>query len=97
MNLYAGRWVDPVTGRVRVLPTANDKYTNPFSYNQKVGYYQAKIINHWNSLISMAQDLRNLKNKGPQKYIESQQKKVKSSFDYSTLIIAQTNYITSKI
>lgn len=37
-GIYAGRWVDPVTGEMRVLPEANMKYVNPFSYEQKLGY-----------------------------------------------------------
>ena len=50
-DLYAGRWLDEATGRVRLLPTADNKYLNPGSRQQKLGYLQAKIINHWNQLI----------------------------------------------
>lgn len=50
--LYAGRWIDRTTGRVRVLPTANSKYLNPASKEQKLGYLQAKLLNHWNNCIS---------------------------------------------
>lgn len=54
LALYAGRWIDPETARVKVLPTADSKYINPLSLDQKKAYYQAKIINHWNTLISDA-------------------------------------------
>jgi hypothetical protein len=32
--LYAGRWIDPVTGKVKMLPKASAKYLNPASYSQ---------------------------------------------------------------
>lgn len=28
-DLYAGRWLDNISGRVRVLPEASDKMVNP--------------------------------------------------------------------
>lgn len=49
--MYAGRWLDETTGRIRLLPEADNKYLNPGSRQQKLGYLQAKIINHWNQLI----------------------------------------------
>lgn len=51
-DLYAGRWLDGTTGHMRVLPTANSKYINPTVKEQKLGYLQAKILNHWNNCIS---------------------------------------------
>lgn len=53
--LYAGRWVDNTTGSIKVLPTANSRYLNPISVEQKLGYLQAKMINHWNNLVSSAE------------------------------------------
>lgn len=54
LSLYAGRWIDTVTGRVRVLPNASTKYVNPLSADQRLGYLQARIINHWNNLVMTA-------------------------------------------
>lgn len=50
-NLYAGRWLDQSTGNIRVLPPADDKFINPTSWEQKVGYLEAKVINHWNNTV----------------------------------------------
>jgi len=38
LPLYAGRWIDPVTGALKVLPKANTKYVNPLSKAQKLKY-----------------------------------------------------------
>jgi hypothetical protein len=54
VGLYAGRWLDTVTGNLRVLPNASSKYLNPLDVNQKLGYLQARILNHWNNLINTA-------------------------------------------
>lgn len=48
LSLYAGRWVDKVTGRIRVLPKATAKYLNPLSYQAKLSYLEARVINKWN-------------------------------------------------
>jgi len=37
-NLYAGRWIDDATGKIRLLPQATTKYLNPISAPQKVAY-----------------------------------------------------------
>ncbi len=50
--LYCGRWIDQETGRIRLLPTATTKYLNPAVRNQKLGFYEARTLNHWNNLIS---------------------------------------------
>lgn len=59
-NLYAGRWLDQGTGKVRLLPPADLKYINPASRPQKLGYLQAKIINHWNELVSTNSEYQRL-------------------------------------
>jgi hypothetical protein len=49
--LYAGRWLDPATGRVRILPKAQSKFVNPLSYNQKMNYFKSRLLNIWNNLV----------------------------------------------
>lgn len=51
MALYAGRWIDPATGRVRMFPTASTKYLNPGSREQKLLYFKAQLLNVWNKLV----------------------------------------------
>lgn len=53
--LYAGRWVDPTTGSLRVLPKASLDYVNPTSLSQRIAYHQAKLINYWNNLMDQIQ------------------------------------------
>lgn len=48
LPFYAGRWVDETTGRIRLLPRASTKYLNPISYQQRLQYYQARVLNKWN-------------------------------------------------
>lgn len=54
LALYAGRWMDTTTGTVRILPNASTKYINPLSSKQRLGYLQARILNHWNNLVKTA-------------------------------------------
>lgn len=51
LPFYAGRWIDPVTGRVRLLPTATTAFVNPLSRRQRLGFLQAKMINKWNNFV----------------------------------------------
>ena len=51
LPFYAGRWVDTVTGNIRLLPIAKSKYVNPLSYNQKLSYLEARVINKWNQYV----------------------------------------------
>lgn len=46
--LYAGRWVDGKTGRIRMLPKASTKFINPTSLPQKIAFAQARLLNKWN-------------------------------------------------
>ena len=52
LPFYAGRWIDKVTGRIRVLPNPTSKYINPLSYQAKTSYLEARVINTWNSYVS---------------------------------------------
>lgn len=38
LPFFVGRFIDPVTGRIRILPKASVKYLNPFSYKAKISY-----------------------------------------------------------
>lgn len=38
LKLYAGRWIDPITGNIRVLPRADSSLINPLARGQKLGY-----------------------------------------------------------
>jgi hypothetical protein len=79
---YAGRWVDSATGTIRVLPTANSRYLNPISVNQKLGYLQAKLINHWNNLVSTAEQYYKLSQpEAMGKYAAAKKKGIESSLD----------------
>lgn len=49
--LYAARWIDPVTGRVRLLPKASKDFINPLSYHQNIAFHQARLLNNWNKLV----------------------------------------------
>lgn len=72
--LYAGRWLDTATGTVRLLPTASTKYLNPVSADQRLGYLQARILNHWNNLVATAEQyntLSQMKEKWQQNKIKS--------------------------
>lgn len=51
LALYAGRWIDPVSGRVRLLPPASSDYVNPLSFEQNRQLRQARILNSWNKLV----------------------------------------------
>lgn len=52
LALYAGRWIDPATGRVRLIPTASKDYINPLSYDQTIAFHQARLLNNWNKLVN---------------------------------------------
>jgi hypothetical protein len=51
LPFYVGRWIDPTTGRVRVLPPASKKLISPVDLRQNLGYLQAQILNKWNSFV----------------------------------------------
>lgn len=51
MPFYVGRWLDPVTMRVRLLPPASKKYINPLSWSGQKGYLEASILNKWNKFV----------------------------------------------
>lgn len=51
LPFMAGRYIDKVTGRIRVLPKASQKYINPLDYEAKLSYFQARLINKWNEYI----------------------------------------------
>lgn len=38
LPFYTGRFMDKITGRVRVLPTPTTKYLNPLSYDARISY-----------------------------------------------------------
>lgn len=57
-----GRWIDSGTGRIRVLPKATNKYLNPLSYNAKLQYLEARLINAWNKYVSVESQLYRLNN-----------------------------------
>ena len=38
LPFYAGRWIDPTTNRIRLLPQASNKFINPLKRQQKLGY-----------------------------------------------------------
>jgi hypothetical protein len=51
LPFYVGRWFDPLSGRVRILPTISKKLINPIDYRQNLGYLQASILNKWNKFV----------------------------------------------
>lgn len=51
IDLFAGRYFNPVTNRIDVLPKATKTLLNPLSYEQRLAYQQAKLLNTWNSYI----------------------------------------------
>lgn len=51
LGLYVGRWADPKTGRVRLLPRATKKLLNPASYQQALAFKEARLLNKWNGLV----------------------------------------------
>jgi hypothetical protein len=51
IDLYAGRYFNPLTNRIDVLPKANKALVNPLSYQQNLAYQQAKLLNSWNSYV----------------------------------------------
>jgi hypothetical protein len=51
LPFYAGRYVDPATGMVRLLPKASSKFVNPVVYTSKLSYLQARLINKWNDYV----------------------------------------------
>ena len=51
LPFYAGRWVDPITARIRLLPPASRKLLNPASRMQYLGYLQGCLINKWNKFV----------------------------------------------
>lgn len=48
MDLYAGRYIDSNTGRIRVIPKASMKAVDPTNFDQVMGYKKAAILNKWN-------------------------------------------------
>lgn len=52
LPFYAGRYIDKASGRIRVLPNPTSKYINPLSYNARLSYLQARIINNWNKYVA---------------------------------------------
>jgi hypothetical protein len=58
--LYAGRFVDPLTGRIRTLPTPSSKYINPRNLQDVVRYYEARVLSGWNTFVRAQQNLYNL-------------------------------------
>lgn len=51
LPFYAGRYIDKVSGRIRVLPNPTSKYINPLSYKARMSYLQARILNNWNKYV----------------------------------------------
>lgn len=80
LALYAGRWIDTVTGNIRVLPNASTKYLNPLSADQRLGYLQARILNHWNNLVKTAEQYNTLL-RVKDKYEAKQVNSINKSFD----------------
>lgn len=72
LPFYAGRWIDPASGRVRLLPSVTAKYINPTSYDQKVAFLQANIINKWNRFVDMQAQYIKLLKTAPENYRKKQ-------------------------
>jgi hypothetical protein len=79
LPLYAGRWVDKATGRVRVLPTATTKYINPISYNSKLSYLEARVLNSWNKYVMAEEQYYNLAGQNKEKWEKKQQQTLKAA------------------
>lgn len=48
LSLYVGRWYDPVSGRVRILPAASRKLANTRDWGSMNEYYKTRVMNKWN-------------------------------------------------
>lgn len=68
LPFYAGRWVDPITNKIRLLPPASQRFINPLSRNQKLGYLQATILNKWNKFVEIQSQYMNLLKVSDQTY-----------------------------
>jgi len=55
LPLYAGRYVDPLTGAVRTLPKPSMKYVNPTDFQSLVLYNMARLVYKWNSYVRSEQ------------------------------------------
>lgn len=74
--MYAGRWLDKATGRVRVLPPVSTKYIDPISFSQRLAYYQGKVINHWNQTLSALSTLKKFQTTDRDKWVEKQKERI---------------------
>ena len=51
LPFYAGRYYDPASGRVKILPTVRNSMVNPLSYADKLQYLEARVLNKWNQYV----------------------------------------------
>lgn len=50
-GLYAGRYLDPSTNRIRTAPAPETKTVNPFSWSSVYAAAQLALLNKWNSYV----------------------------------------------